>query len=97
MNLSFHVTGEFESIIDPPGEKATGHCKGRGDSSEEKEGEASDLKRRVLKEEIEKNEERRGHQKSDGKVNQGGVGMSFCHRESIEEILKEGWKMFQFL
>jgi hypothetical protein len=40
---------EFESIIDPPGEKTGGHCKGRRDGSQDEEVKTGDLERRGLK------------------------------------------------
>jgi len=61
LNLPPHEMSEFESIINPPGQKAGGHCKGRGDGSQDEEVKTNNLERRALKEEMEKNEERGGH------------------------------------
>ncbi len=48
MNLSFDEMGEFESVINPPCEKAGSHCKWRGDGSQDQEIKTNDLKRGIL-------------------------------------------------
>ena len=49
LNLSPYELSEFESIIDPPGEKTGCHCKGRRDGSQDEEVKTGDLERKVLK------------------------------------------------
>jgi hypothetical protein len=46
LNFSPHELSEFESIIDPPCEKAGSHCKGRRDGSQDEEVKTGDLERR---------------------------------------------------
>jgi len=53
--------GEFQSIIDPPGEKTSGHSKWRENRSQDEEVETGDFKGGVLEEEMEKNEQKRSH------------------------------------
>jgi hypothetical protein len=93
LNLSPHELSEFESIIDPPCEKAGSHSKGRGDGSQDQEVKTNNLKRGILEQEMEKNEERGTHQKGDGKVDDHWVGMASGHRELLNEILKNGWEV----
>src|SRR4030043_2138619 len=84
-------------MSDPPGEQSGAYGEGRREGSKNQKIEAGHLKGRVFKKEIEKHKERRCHKEGDGKVNDHGVGLALCHRESLEEISKEEGKMLQFL
>ena len=83
LNLSFDEMSEFQSVIDPPSKKTSSHCKGRGDRSQDKKIETRDLEERVLKEEMENNEEGGSHQKGNGKVDNHWVGMAPRHGKSL--------------
>ena len=61
LNLHFYEMGEFQPVIDPPGEKTGGHRKRRGDGSQDEEIETRSLKGGILEEAMEKNKERGSH------------------------------------
>jgi hypothetical protein len=96
LDLSFYKIGELRSVIDPPCEEAGGHGKRRGDGSQNEKIEAGDLERRILKDEVENDQEGGGHQKSNRKMDDHGVRMASCHWKFLKEVLKRGRKVFQF-
>jgi len=97
LNLSFDIIGEFQSIIDPPGEEARGHCKGRTDRPQDKKVKTHGLVSGVFKKEIEQHKERRAHQEGDRKMDDHGVGMAPHHRKLLQERLKHGREVLQLL
>jgi hypothetical protein len=97
LDLSFYQIGELRSVIDPPCQEAGGHGKGGGDGSQNEEVKAGDLERGILKDEVEKGKEGRGHQKSNRKMDDHRVRMASCHWNLLEKVLKYRRKVFEFL
>ena len=97
LNFSFYKKSELQSIIYPPSKEPCEHGKGRGDRSQNEKVETGNFKGRIFKDEVEKDKEGGGRQKGNGKMNNHRVRMASSHRESLEEILKSGRKVFQLL